>query len=197
MSRHRSVSDADILTATLQVMARQGPVKLTLADVARECGLSAPTLIQRFGSKRGLLLAVSQAGTVGIEEAFDELRAAHRSPLATLITAATQMARMSTSAEELANHLAFLQNDLSDPDFHRHTAEMLRRTRAGYRKLLDEAVKAGELERCDTDRLARLVDAVCGGSLLGWAVHREGTAEQFVRRDLEALLAPYRKKRKR
>ncbi|MCA1563440.1 MAG: TetR/AcrR family transcriptional regulator, partial [Acidobacteria bacterium] len=42
--------------AAIQVMARLGPVRLTLADVAREIGLSPATLVQRFGSKRGLLL---------------------------------------------------------------------------------------------------------------------------------------------
>mgnify|MGYP006159213081 CR=1 FL=1 len=39
------------------------------------------------------------------------------------------------------------------------------------RRLLDEAVAARELVPCDTRRLARAVDAVAGGSLIGWAVY--------------------------
>ena len=34
-----------------------------------------------------------------------------------------------------------------------------------------------------------------GGSLISWAVFREGTAERWVKRDLETLLAPYREAR--
>jgi AcrR family transcriptional regulator len=198
--RPRTIPDTDILMATMQVMARLGPVRLTLADVAREIGLSPATLVQRFGSKRGLLLAVAASGTEGIEACFDMVRAAHRSPLEALVAAATEMARMATSPEELANHLAFLQIDLSDPDFHRHTLDMSTRTNAGYRAFLDEAVRAGELVPCDTARLARAVSAIAGGSLIGWAIFREGTAEAFVRADLDTLLEPYRrppKKRRR
>jgi AcrR family transcriptional regulator len=198
--RPRTIPDADILMAAIQVMARLGPVRLTLADVAREIGLSPATLVQRFGSKRGLLLAVAASGTEGIEACFDMVRAAHRSPLEALVAAATEMARMATSPEELANHLAFLQIDLSDPDFHRHTLDMSTRTNAGYRAFLDEAVRAGELVPCDTARLARAVSAIAGGSLIGWAIFREGTAEAFVRADLDTLLEPYRrppKKRRR
>lgn len=198
--RPRTIPDADILMAAIQVMARLGPVRLTLADVAREIGLSPATLVQRFGSKRGLLLAVAASGTEGIEACFDMVRAAHRSPLEALVAAATEMSRMATSPDELANHLAFLQIDLSDPDFHRHTLDMSTRTNAGYRALLDEAVSAGELVRCDTARLARAVSAIAGGSLIGWAIFRDGTAEAFVRADLDTLLEPYRrppKKRRR
>ena len=198
--RPRTIPDGDILMAAMQVMARLGPVRLTLADVAREIGLSPATLVQRFGSKRGLLLAVAASGTEGIEACFDMVRAAHRSPLKALIAAATEMSRMATSPEELANHLAFLQIDLSDPDFHRHTLDMSTRTQAGYRALLKEAVSAGELVPCDTTRLARAVSAIAGGSLIGWAIFREGTAEAFVRADLDTLLEPYSrppKKRRR
>jgi hypothetical protein len=96
------------------------------------------------------------------------------------------------SPEEMSNHLAFLQTDLSDPDFYAVMLENARLIIAGYRRLLDEAVAARELARCDTARLARAVDALAGGSLIGWAVYREGTAESWVRHDLDTLLEPYR-----
>jgi hypothetical protein len=97
----------------------------------------------------------------------------------------------------MSNHLAFLQTDLSDPDFYEVMLENSRRIVDGYRKLLDEAVSARELVPCDTARLARGVDAVAGGSLISWAVHRKGTAESWVRDDLLTLLEPYRPKGRR
>jgi AcrR family transcriptional regulator len=59
MPRARSVPDAEILKAAARVIGRNGPLKLTLADVGREVGLAPATLLQRFGSKRGLRLALA------------------------------------------------------------------------------------------------------------------------------------------
>jgi hypothetical protein len=107
------------------------------------------------------------------------------------------MTTHTTSPEELANHLAFLQNDLSDPDFHRLTLEMSKRTQAGYEAILKEAIAAGELVPCDVAKLARAISALSGGSLIGWAIHREGTATKWVKRDLATLLTPYKRRTRR
>jgi AcrR family transcriptional regulator len=190
--RPRTIPDEQILGAAHRAMSRLGPAKLTLSEVAKEAGLSPATLLQRFGSKRGLMLALWAGAVEGIDACFAMLRPAHTSPLSAIIAAATEMSRHTKSPEEMANHLAFLQIDLSDPEFHRNMLAMSRRTEDGYRALLDEAIAAGELIRCDTDRLARAINAIAGGSLIGWAVFREGAAEEWVRRDLETLLALYR-----
>ena len=191
--RPRTIPDAKILTAAHRAISRLGPTRLTLADVAREVGLSPATLVQRFGSKRGLLLALVEQGVESVDVCFAAVRTAHASPLAALLAAATEMTRHMKTPEELANGLAFLQIDLSDPDFHRLTLENSHRTLAGYRALLDEAVTAGELAPCDTSHLARAVQALSGGSLINWAIHREGSAEEWVREDLATLLDPYRR----
>ena len=190
--RPRTIDDAAILEAAGRIISRHGPGRFTLADVAREVGLSAATLVQRFGSKRGLMLALARSARDSVDACFDAVRAANPSPLAALLVAATEMTRYVKSPEEMSNHLAFLQTDLSDPDFYAVMLENARLIIAGYRRLLDEAVAARELVRCDTARLARAVDALAGGSLIGWAVYREGTAESWVRHDLDTLLEPYR-----
>jgi AcrR family transcriptional regulator len=191
--RPRTVSDEDLLTATIKVMSRLGPVKMTLAAVAKEAGVTAATLVQRFGSKRGLMLKIAGDAAEFGDSCFDMVRAAHPdSPLAALIAAATGMTQHAQTPEELANSLAFLQIDISDRDFYVHTLAMAKKTVAGYRALLKDAIAAGELKPHDTLRMARAINAVAGGSLISWAVFREGTAEKWVTRDLETLLAPYR-----
>src|ERR671933_315008 len=60
------------------------------------------------------------------------VRAIHPSPLAALVAAATEMARCATTPEEMANHLAFLQIDLSDNDFRRHALKSSDGLLAGY-----------------------------------------------------------------
>jgi AcrR family transcriptional regulator len=192
MARPRIASDEQILAAAYRVMSRGGPADFTLSAVAGEAGLSPSAIVQRFGSKRGLLLALAQGAAESTDECFAAVRAAHPSPLDALVAAATMMSRSTASPEEMANSLAFLHVDLSDPDFYRFILDSSRRSLAGYRALLDDAVAAGELVPCDTERLARAVTALSGGSLISWAILREGTAEAWARADLETLLAPYR-----
>jgi AcrR family transcriptional regulator len=193
MGRPRTVSDEAILMAAIRAMTRLGPIRLTLAAVAEEAGLSPAALVKRFGSKRALLLAVSNSAGGGMAEGFAALRAAHRSPLAALVAATTFLAKNTRSAEELANHLAFLQIDVTDPEFRKPMVAMQRGTLAGYQALLDDAIAAGELRRCDTAAVARALNAVVGGSLIAWAVFRKGTAEAWVAADVETVLAPYRR----
>jgi AcrR family transcriptional regulator len=194
--RPRTIDDAGILEAAGRIVSRHGPAKFTLADVGNEVGLSAAALVRRFGSKRGLMLALARSARDSVDACFAVVREAHKSPLAAVLAAGTEMTRYVKSPEEMSNHLAFLQTDLSDPDFYAVMLENSRRIIDGYRKLLDDAVAARELAPCDTARLARAVDALAGGSLIGWAVQREGTAEAWVRHDLNTLLEPYRPKGK-
>ena len=173
------------------MISRVGPVRLTLADVGDEVGLAPATLLQRFGSKRGLLLALVEQSVASVLASFDRERASHDSALDAAVAAASHMAEHIRTPEELANNLAFFQIDLSDPDFHRLALEHSRRVREGYRVLLDAAMRDGELEQCDTTALASALQAVAAGSLLNWAIHREGRVATWVRADIEALIAPY------
>ena len=120
------------------------------------------------------------------------VRAAHQSPLAALVAAATDLTRYLNTPEEMANHLAFLQMDLSDPDFHRLMVINSKKQLEGYRRLVQEAIDAGELVECDTQRLVRALTSVCGGSLISWAVFRQGSAATWVRTDVDTVLEPYR-----
>ena len=173
------------------MIGRVGPVRLTLADVGGEVGLSPATLLQRFGSKRGLLLALVERSVDAVDRSFRDRRAAAASALGAVVAAASDMAEHMRTPEELANNLAFFQIDLSDPEFHALAVEYSRRVRAGYRALLDEAVRAGELDACDTGALASALQGVAAGSLLNWAIHREGPVVDWVRRDIETVITPY------
>jgi AcrR family transcriptional regulator len=193
--RPRLKPDSDIVLAAIRAIERLGPSRLTLADVAKEAGLAPATLMQRFGSKRGLLLEVARLGASGVGEEFARLRAQHRSPLRALEGVAECMAQMARSPEVLANSLAFLEIDLADPEFHRLALAHARQFRAELRALIVEAVRAGELRKCPAARLANAVQGMIGGSMLNWAIHREGKARAFMVGDLDTLLRPYRSTR--
>jgi AcrR family transcriptional regulator len=158
--------------------------------VAKEAGVSPATLVQRFGSKRGLLLAFAAGGPAGLEAELKRIRATHRSPLAAVYAIAACMAAMADTPRTLSNSLAFLQRDLVDPEFHRHALAHSRGMQAGIKTLLEEAMTQGELPHGDARRLTRAVQAIVGGSLLQWAIDREGKVADRLREDLDALLKP-------
>ena len=187
--RPRATSDADILGATARIVSRVGP-HLTLADVAKEAGVSPATLVQRFGSKRGLLLACAATAPASLPGEFARIRAAHRSPLAAVRGVADCMAAMIETPEAFANSLAFLQMDLVDADFQRHAAAHSRRMAGELTRLLDEAVSAGELRKTNPRLLARAIQAVISGALLQWAIDRDGTVIERLREDLDTVLSP-------
>jgi AcrR family transcriptional regulator len=173
MSRQPTTPDATVLEAAQRVISRLGPARFTLADIAAEAGLAPATLIQRFGSKRGLLLALAKMAAKGAPYCFAKVRAENRSPLKVLFV------------------------DLTDPEFRCWTLLSARAILAGYRYLLEDAIRAGELLRCDTLGLARLIQAATHGSMVDWAFHQEGQVGDWMRRDMELLLKPYRVARKR
>jgi AcrR family transcriptional regulator len=194
--RPRQKSDAELFAATARVMQQRAPAQLTLADVAKEAGVVPATLIQRFGSKRSLLLATCKSGTADTAGLFAAARQKHRSPVKALVELYVECSSFAASPEAMANGLAYLQNDLTDADFRAVTRELFRVLRKETQKLLEEAVNAGELKRGDMGELARCIQHVNRGSMLDWAVFREGKLGAWLRRDLETLLRPYRILRK-
>lgn len=190
--RPRKASDAEVFAAAGRVMARVGPAQLTLAQIAGEAGLTAGALVQRFGSKRELLVALSNEFAASTPVMFTDLRKANTSPLATLRAYADCIAEMGSSPGALAHHLSYLQADITDPDLRRHLRDHARASRASIRGLLAEAVAQGELTPgTDLDSLARVAEVTINGSLMTWAFYQDGTAREFIRNDLDAALKPY------
>ncbi|MFJ6378986.1 TetR/AcrR family transcriptional regulator [Kitasatospora sp. NPDC092039] len=189
MPRPRVTSDTDILAATGRAIGAHGPGRLTLAQVGAEAGVSPATLSQRFGSKRGLLLAFAANAAADAAAPYRRARAEHDSPLAALHAVAAELAGLMSTPEELANHLGMLQLDLSDPEFRVHAAAHTRAVETALRELLAEAVAKGELPSgTDVPRLARAVKITTDGSLLRWALTGDGDPAALLRDDLDHLL---------
>jgi len=189
--RRRKAEDPEVFAALTRVMMRRAPERLTLREVGAEAGITAGALVQRFGSKRKLLLAyarhVAGTGDTGLS-----VPRRTSSPLEALRSVAAMYAELAKSPSAAVRNLAYLLNDLADPTLRRHLLKMSRMARTWYEQLLTEAIAAGELRGVtDVQRLSRSIEATLRGSFLSWAVYREGTASDWLRADLEALLRPY------
>lgn len=193
-ARARKASDGEIFQAVMSAVSRLGPERMTLADVAEEVGLTAGALVQRFGSKRNLLLAAVRSWNETPARGLDDLRANFGSPVEALFEYAACVARWIRTPEEMANQLAMLQLDVTDPDFRAEAARYFNAERETLKAWLDQAVEAGELEDgTDTGRLAVLVQTSLGGGRLVWMILEDEDPEKAAHRELETLLGPYRR----
>ena len=75
-----------ILDAAEKTMGSHGPAALRLQDVAREAGVSHPTILHHFGSREGLVRALNLRG-------IDQLRASLLDQMATQDSAEDGVAR--------------------------------------------------------------------------------------------------------
>jgi AcrR family transcriptional regulator len=196
--RPRGIDDAVILRAAVDVIGRVGPVGLTLAAVAAEVGLVPGTLVQRFGSKRGLLLALAERAAAAAEAPPGRARAEHESALAALAALIVAPVASMATPETFANHLAFLCIDLTDPEFRPHALAVHQAQGRAIEALLAESLQAGDLHAgTDVPALGRSVQAIASGAGLVWALDRQGSLEHRLRQELHSVLAPHLSSRDR
>ncbi|MFD4914890.1 TetR/AcrR family transcriptional regulator [Streptomyces virginiae] len=190
--RPRGVEDLVILRAAAEVMGRVGPSGLTLAAVAREVGLVPGTLVQRFGSKRGLVLALADQSVQDADALPDRIRGEQGSALGALAALLAEWMAPMVSPETFAHHLAFLCMDLTDPELHERALAVHQAQRRAVGTLLTDAVATGELRATtDVEALTATVQAVTSGAGLIWALDRQGALVRRVRHALDAVLAPH------
>nr|WP_239063095.1 TetR/AcrR family transcriptional regulator [Streptomyces sp. SID13031] len=192
VARPRLISDDTILDATRQVLAELGPAKLTLAAVGARAGLAPPTLMQRFGSKRGLLLASAARSSQLVLLAVAAAESRNTSPLAALRDFALSSVAHVNRREELGNGLGFVQLDVADPEFRAHALAHSAAIVDSCARLLTAAQQVGELKPdADVPALARLTLVCFNGALQVWAVNGWGSLTDFLRDQLDQLLSPY------
>jgi AcrR family transcriptional regulator len=190
--RPRKFEDEELFSALVRVMMRVGPTQLTLAAIAQEAGVTAAALVQRFGSKRQMMLAharyAARAGDIGLVKPVQRKGSALRAIRATI----APYAELAASPEAALRNLAYLQRDLAEPALHANLLRMSRAARRHYEGLITEAVDSGELLPGTSSRaLSRAIEVTLVGSYLSWAIYREGSAKKWLREDLNAVLRPH------
>jgi hypothetical protein len=115
----------------------------TLASAAVTSSAKLPILASvPAGKTCASSLAINSRGSDRAGSSLREATKRHRSPLRALLAGLVDMSSRVTSAETLANHLAFLQIDLSDPEFHQLALAYTTAVREEIKRLLDATVEA-------------------------------------------------------
>ena len=194
VGRPRTVNDSDVFAAVAAVVSRDGPPGMTLGAIAKEAGVTGPALTQRFGSKRGLLIAFAEHESADVAPTFARVRRGGRSSADAAVAGLLKLAGSIRTQRELANNLALLHLDLTDDELGRFAAAQSRSIRAELVSLMSEAAAAGELDRsgATAEELADLLYTTYSGAMITWAIDGRGSLRGWIERRLLAVLAPHR-----
>jgi AcrR family transcriptional regulator len=182
MPRRKTLSDEDALDAALRLMHAHGPDALTFERIANECGLSAATLVQRFGSKAELKKGALHRAWDLLDEKTRRLAAETPNTTDGAVQLLVALSRDYGGIEDYAEGLLVLREDLRDPTLRARGAAW----KAALFVALDEC-----LRDIPGEDLGQLMAAQWQGSLLWWSFEPKGKVEDFVetglRRFVEAL----------
>jgi AcrR family transcriptional regulator len=166
---------------------------VTLADIAQRAGLAPSTLVERFGSKRALLLAAGRTAASTVDAAFDAAESEEATALVALTAALVRLSSGVKTRAALAHQLGALRLDIADPDFRRLAQRHASAMRARITALLVRAREDGSLrEATDVGRLAQTVHVVYNGALITWGVSGRGPLRDAVRDEVAAAVTPWR-----
>jgi AcrR family transcriptional regulator len=188
--RRREVSDEAIFSAVERVVRRRGP-SFTLAEVGREAGLSAPRLVQRFGSRARLLELTLRRWAAVSRGALEALARSQR-PLAAWIEWSRAQSRGVTTAQA-GESLAWIQLYRADPALSRLQRRLLLETRSAIESILEAARRKGELARIDPPAVAHRLVLLSMGNLIWLAVTGRSETKASLADLIEAEVAPWRR----
>lgn len=193
MARPRTVSDEAVLAAAVDVIETRGVQRLTLSSVAAAVGLAPATLVQRFGSKQSLLVAIGRHAVEHAGDPFERQYDTGLDALDVLVEGLAELASGIRSRMQLARHLGFVQLDLTEPEIRAPAVAHAAAVRERIVALLRVATDAGELSGdVDHAALARSVHVAYHGALLAWGLAEDpANAPDSVRADVRRVLVPY------
>lgn len=162
MARPRQHTDDELLHLVGGSLSKSGRGGWTLAEVAVDAGVHAATLVKRFGSKRGLLVALSQrwvAGLVTQQRTSD--------PYAELLGWVSSVGSPRSDRERALADMAMLMEDLADDELSTLLAGGWATQVAYLATLMRNAQAAGRLRRAPDPDLAAatMLDVVNGAAL--------------------------------
>ncbi|MDN3359849.1 TetR family transcriptional regulator [Actinomadura sp. DC4] len=187
MARPREITDERLLEAAASSISRLGP-GFTLADVAAQAQVSVGTVAQRFGSKHGLLAAMTRSAIdgmrSGIRESVKGVEPAHAAVHALLVAYAPL-----DDAGTAANNLAQLAVDLADSELRGLMAEFYAVMEAEIASLIDAAALPLAPRPATA---ARILTAIADGTAIHWSARPQGSLRERLQDDLTTVVDGWR-----
>lgn len=151
----RTITREQILEAAKRALARFGPRKISLADIARPLGITKAALYHHFrGGKQEILEAVLRAEAERILQAMREAASGKRDPsrrLRQAVLAKLAHLRLLKEVLDLPETVGLELRGLCEREEHRFLEE----ERGLFEEILDEGQRRGVFRPTPRERLAR------------------------------------------
>ncbi len=184
VARPKTITDERLLAAAAEVIGRKGP-GFTVADVAERADVSVGTVAGRFGSKSGLLQALTRQTTAANVRRMHEAATAAADPADGLRAALLTWFEGMTDPAEAQNHLAQLGVDLIDPELRALLADLYEATE----RTVVELTRQVDLPRGPSpERAARVLTGLLYGVSMDWSVRPRGELADRLVEDVDAVL---------
>lgn len=181
MPRPKTLPDRNVLEAALKIIHERGPEALTFASLSQACGLSAATLVQRFGSKESLKRGALLQAWDRLDETTARLAAATPKTPEGAISLLVGLSTGYGGIEAYAEGLLVLREDLRDP--------ALRARGAAWKVTLSEALEDCFRAVGAPTGIGLLMASQWQGSLLWWGFDPAGKIERYVEDGLRGFVA--------
>ncbi|HEY5411760.1 MAG TPA: TetR/AcrR family transcriptional regulator [Caulobacteraceae bacterium] len=175
MPRTKGVSDEAVLDAAIRVMLRTGPGGFTLAEAGREAGVSAATLLQRFGDKQTLVVRALARDVDGFIARLGEApQAPSREAVLDLFWLVTPD---TDDPQAFVDQRPWLREDFLRPELNQLSRQMFTALRAAVAQRLPPLPFPAETA-------ARLLEAQWQGAMNQWGFFQEGRLPDYVAQSL-------------
>jgi AcrR family transcriptional regulator len=182
MTRPKTQSDEQVLEAALRLIHEHGPETLTFERLAKACGLSGATLVQRFGNKAQLKQRTLLHAWDGLDSKTRGLANTVAKTPAGAIDLLVGLSQGYGGIEAYAEGLLVLREDLRDP--------VLRARGATWKAFLSKTLAACFAGNPDTPRdIGLLMASHWQGSLLWWSFDPAIEVAAYVEDSLTRFVA--------
>ncbi len=182
MPRSKSRSDEQVLDAALAIVHSGGVDRLTFAALAGRCGLSAATLVQRFGTKPALIQRTLLHAWDKLQARTLELASSVPKTPDGAVELLVGLSHYDGTVEDFAEGFLVLREDLRDP--------VLRSRGAAWEATLTTAV--GECFASVPGAPGGIGFALAAhwqGALIWWAFDAQRPLDDYLRESLRILIS--------
>jgi len=182
VTRPKTQSDEQVLETAHRLMHQHGPEALTFERLAKACGLSGATLVQRFKNKAQLKQRTLLLAWDGLDDKTRTLAATVAKTPAGAIELLVALSQGYGGIEAYAEGLLVLREDLRDP--------VLRARGAAWKAFLSEALAACFAGHASTPPdIGLLMASHWQGSLLWWSFDPTIEVATYVETSLNLFVA--------
>lgn len=184
MPRIKHKTDDEVLDELIPAILVAGVDRITLKEMGAVAGLSASTLVQRFGSRIELIEAALDRSTDRLERELAEALPPCPDPREALARWLADLTGPLANRELLVGSFQVLARDILIEARNRrarHHLDLVRRR-------ISAGLAAMGLAPATAARRASLVEAHWHGLVIQWAVHGQGTLADWVHDGLLVLL---------